>query len=384
MLTPLLLGNSQEIRVIREEIALAARTRAKVLILGETGTGKEVVARLVHEQSAHRACPFIPINCSGVPETLLESELFGHARGSFTGAVHDAPGLVQQAEGGTFFLDELGEMSPRMQTVLLRFVETGEVQRVGGGMIRVSVRLITATHRNLREEIAQGSFREDLFYRLNVIHIEVPPLRERGEDILQLLEHYFDEAAQTYSTARPTLSTAVAEMLLAYEWPGNVRELRNLTERLTLQQWQRTVTPDDLPSEIREAHAARLAQAAAALRADPAEGFAVDVPRHDERVHRITARLQAGEDFWTVVHQPYKARELSRADLIALIDMGLRETQGSYRALLDYFHLQPSDYKRLHAFLYQHRCNLPVAPYRKSRVLPASLRTASADRAAAS
>jgi DNA-binding NtrC family response regulator len=243
---------------------------------------------------------------------------------------------------------------------------------------------MTATHRNLRERIREGTFREDLFYRLNVIQIEVPPLRKRGDDILQLLEHYFSEAARASGSMPPKLSSAASEMLLAYEWPGNVRELRNLTERLSLQQWRRPIAPDDLPTEIREAHYARITQAAAALNAAPARGFASNAHRGGDRVHQITARLQAGEDFWNVVHKPYKAREISRADLIALIDMGLRETRGSYRALLEYFHLQPSDYKRLHAFLYQHRCNRPVAPYRKARLIDASLRESDAGRSAVS
>jgi DNA-binding NtrC family response regulator len=371
---PALLGNSPAIGVVREEIALAARTRAKVLIVGETGTGKELVARLVHQHSAERGHPFVPINCSGVPETLLESELFGHTRGSFTGATRDKAGLVQQADGGTLFLDELGEMSPRMQAVLLRFAETGEMQRLGGGSVRANVRLMTATHRNLRKDIADGTFREDLFYRLNVIQLEVPPLRKRGDDILLLLEHYLAQAAAASRTSVPTISTAAAEVLLAYEWPGNVRELRNVTERLALQAVDRPLTPDDLPVEIRHAHNARMAQAAAALTSDPAQGFAAEFPEQHDRVARIAARLRAGEDFWTVVQRPYKARDLNRADLIALIDMGLRETGGSYRALLEYFHLPPSEYKRFHAFLYQHRCNLPVAPYRKSRMLSAPVR----------
>jgi transcriptional regulator with PAS, ATPase and Fis domain len=174
---PLLLGESAAILSLRREIEAAARTDAKVLVLGETGSGKEVVARLIHEQSARVARAFVAVNCSGIPETLLESELFGHTRGSFTGAYRDKPGLVRQADRGTLFLDELGEMSLRMQAVLLRFAETGEIQTIGvdGVTGRSDVRLITATNRNLRERIEAGVFREDLYFRLNIIQIHVPP-----------------------------------------------------------------------------------------------------------------------------------------------------------------------------------------------------------------
>jgi sigma54-dependent transcription regulator len=179
------------------------------------------VARLIHTDSARRGRAFIAVNCSGIPETLLESELFGHVRGSFTGAFRDKTGLVQQADQGTLFLDEVGEMSLRMQAALLRFTETGEVQRVGGdsGVTRTDVRLIAATNRDLRAQITAGAFREDLFYRLNVIQIQVPPLRDRGEDILRLLEHYVDQAAQVHGFPPPRLTPDAAQLLLACAWP---------------------------------------------------------------------------------------------------------------------------------------------------------------------
>src|SRR5688572_30946106 len=183
---PLLLGSSPAMEALRVDIESAARTYAKVLITGETGVGKEVVARLIHAHSARSRQPFVAVNCSGIPETLLASELFGHMRGSFTGAYRDKIGLVRQADRGTLFLDELGEMSMAMQAVLLRFAETGEIQPVGMDTIagRTDVRLITATNRDLRAQIAAGAFREDLFYRLNVVHIAIPPLCERELDVL--------------------------------------------------------------------------------------------------------------------------------------------------------------------------------------------------------
>ena len=184
-----LLGDSETTIALRRSIDMAARSSAKVLILGETGVGKEVVARSIHDESARRGRPFVAVNCSGIPETLLESELFGHVRGSFTGAYRDKPGVIRQAHGGTLFLDELGEMSPRMQAVLLRFTESGEMHPVGADAPAPpsDVRLITATNRDLRAQIEGGTFRQDLYYRLNVIEIRVLPLRERRDDITVLL-----------------------------------------------------------------------------------------------------------------------------------------------------------------------------------------------------
>jgi DNA-binding NtrC family response regulator len=354
---------------LRSEIQAAARTDAKVLILGETGVGNEVVARLIHEQSSRRGRAFIAVNCSGIPETLLESELFGHTRGSFTGAYRDKRGLVQQADRGTLFLDELGEMSLRMQAVLLRFTETGEVQQVGADTPtgRTNVRLITATNRDLRQRIADGKFRDDLYYRLNVVQIQIPPLRARGADILLLFNHFLEGAAATHGLRVPVLATDAAQALAAYAWPGNVRELRNITERLVLQDRPEPLTPDDLPPEVLgvrtiAAPAASMVRAKAGVTGTTTPAT---VNGGSAIADRLIERMRLGEDFWTVVRQAFKARELTRADLTAIVDRGLRETRGSYRALLTLFHLPASDYKRFHAFLYQQQCNLPVAPYRK-------------------
>ncbi|HXH25210.1 MAG TPA: sigma-54 dependent transcriptional regulator [Vicinamibacterales bacterium] len=362
---PALIGESRVILALREEIVAAARTHAKVLIIGETGAGKEVAARLLHAHSARARRPFVAVNCGGIPDSLLESELFGHVRGSFTGADRDAPGLVRQADGGTLFLDELGEMSLRMQAVLLRFTETGEIQPVGGrgAAARADVRLVCATNRDLRRQVAAGAFREDLYFRLNVIQIRVPPLRERGTDVLLLLDYYLEALAHVYRMRPPALSPDAAQLLLAYAWPGNVRELRNVAERLVLRDPSRPIEPDDLPVEIRagaiEAEAPQLDTCAPPAGAGITAAF-VSTPIVDA----LWERMRQGEDFWTVVARPFKARELRRADLRALIDRGLRETRGSYRALLHAFNLPPSDYKRFHAFLYQQQCNLPVTLYR--------------------
>src|SRR5689334_18352430 len=233
---PLLLGDSAAMQQLRADIHSAARSDAKVLISGETGVGKEIAARLVHLHGARAAKRFLAINCAGIPDSLLESELFGHLRGSFTDAYRDKPGLAALADGGTLFLDELGEMSPRMQGVLLRFLETGEIHRLGADRIEqtVDVRVIAATNRNLRERVASGDFREDLFYRLNVAQVFVPPLRDRGDDVLLLFVHYFDGYCRAQKIATPPLAPGVIERLRSYPWPGNVRELKNLAERIAV------------------------------------------------------------------------------------------------------------------------------------------------------
>ena len=364
---PQMIGESAAMATLRTQIAAAARTSAKVLILGETGVGKEIAARQLHDQSIYRMKPFVAVNCSGVPETLLESELFGHTRGSFTGAYRDKPGFIRQASGGTLFLDELGEMSLRMQGVLLRFTETGEVQPVGADTPtqHVKVRLITATNRDLREQIAAGTFREDLFYRLNVIQLHIPPLRERRDDVPLLLQHYLERAAATFNVAVPELTSDASQLLVAYGWPGNIRELRNVAERLALRDARRALTGDDLPIELRGTSAPKVATTVPTPMSKSQDSPLPVQPAISRAADELWHRMANGEDFWTVVHKAYKARELARQDLASLIDRGLQETRGSYRALLKVFHLPSTDYKRFHAFLYQQRCNLPVASYRR-------------------
>jgi DNA-binding NtrC family response regulator len=369
-----LLGESTAINTVRLAIESAARTQAKVLILGETGVGKEVVARLVHNGSARHRRAFVPVNCSGIPETLLASELFGHAKGSFTGAYRDKVGLVRQADGGTLFLDELGEMSLPMQAMLLRFTETGEIQPVGVDrpIGHTNVRLITATNRDLRTQIQKGEFREDLYYRLNVIQIVVPPLRERGDDVMLLFQHYLEQAAASHNAATPEVTPDAAQLLLAYQWPGNVRELRNVTERMVLQDLRRPITPDDLPYDILSRLSTSIPErprtdaAPAVTRPLPAGVTAIAPPVVNGVVERVWEQLMNGEEFWTAVQRPFRAHELTRADLAALVDRGLQCTHGSYRALVRLFNMPSVDYKRFHAFLYQQNCNLPVGPYRNA------------------
>jgi two-component system response regulator PilR (NtrC family) len=229
---PVLLGASPAMQALKELIARVARSQAPVHIAGESGTGKELVARLIHANGARRDGPFVPVNCGAIPSELMESELFGHKRGSFTGAVADKKGLVQSAEGGTLFLDEVADLPLHMQVKLLRVIQEKAVRPVGEQREQpVDVRILSATHRNLAELVAAGRFREDLYYRINVIEMRVPPLRERVEDIPELAARIMQRIAARLGTAPPRLSEAALAALAAYPFPGNVRELENVLER---------------------------------------------------------------------------------------------------------------------------------------------------------
>jgi transcriptional regulator with GAF, ATPase, and Fis domain len=230
-----LLGRSPGMRMVSEQVQLVAPTTAAVLISGESGTGKEVVARALHDQSPRRDRPFIKVNCGAVPESLFESEFFGHAKGAFTGALKDKPGRFELANGGTLLLDELGEVPLPMQAKLLRVLQEQEVERVGETRARpLDVRLLAATNRNLRKEVADGRFRLDLYYRLSVFPIEIPPLRERKDDIVELTTHFAAQSARRLGQPPPRISRASLDMLLGYDWPGNVRELQNVVERAVI------------------------------------------------------------------------------------------------------------------------------------------------------
>jgi len=231
----LLLGESMAMRRIREQIRLCASTPGRVLITGETGTGKEVVARSIHAQSERRAGQWVAVNCAAVPGELIESELFGHEKGAFTGALRTRRGKFEQADGGTLFLDEIGDMPPHMQAKLLRVLEEGEVERVGGDRrLRVDVRVLSATNRDLRADIAVGRFREDLFHRLNVVPIHIPPLRERRDDVPVMAAHFVDTLSKLAGLRAVTLEAPLMARLQRHRWPGNVRELRNTVERLLI------------------------------------------------------------------------------------------------------------------------------------------------------
>ncbi|MDJ0850645.1 MAG: sigma-54 dependent transcriptional regulator [Myxococcota bacterium] len=244
-----LLGVSSAIRKVTEEIALVAPSRVPVLILGETGTGKELVARAIHEQSPRAERAFVAVNCGAIPESLLETELFGHCRGAFTGSISDRKGLFEKADGGTLFLDEIAEMSPALQVKLLRVLETGEVRPIGSNeSVTVDVRIVSATHRDLEAGIEDGSFRQDLFYRLNTLTCSVPPLRRRRVDIPFLAQHFAEEFGRENAT-RISLGEDFLDSLSKRDFPGNVRELRNAVERaIALATPGKTLTAEDLPT----------------------------------------------------------------------------------------------------------------------------------------
>ncbi|MEW6163004.1 MAG: sigma-54 dependent transcriptional regulator [Nitrospirota bacterium] len=242
-----LIGNSQKMELLKGQTNMAAQSNSRVLIIGESGSGKELVARLLHENSRRAEKPFVEVNCAAIPQELIESELFGHEKGSFTGAFERKKGKFELADGGTLFLDEVGDMSLSAQSKVLRIIETQEFQRVGGSKnIKVDVRIIAATNKDLKEEVRKGNFREDLLYRLNVIPIVVPPLRERKEDIPALVEYFLENFASEYGKRPKKITPEALKMLEAYDWPGNIRELRNVIERLVIMTSSDTIASKNL------------------------------------------------------------------------------------------------------------------------------------------
>lgn len=242
-----IVGSSYAIRAVTEKIALVAKTPARVLVTGENGTGKELVARAIHAQSTRAKAPFVEVNCAAIPSELIESELFGHMKGSFTGAVADRPGKFEQADRGTLFLDEIGDMSLAAQAKVLRVLQDGVVTRIGGNKpLQVDVRVLAATNKNVTDEIAAGRFREDLYYRLNVVPIHVPPLRERREDIPSLIGHFAAQLTGPGGLAPRAIGDDAVTRLTHLDWPGNVRELRNTIERLLILSPEPRVGADDV------------------------------------------------------------------------------------------------------------------------------------------
>jgi DNA-binding NtrC family response regulator len=246
-------GQSPLLLALLRAAQLVAATTATTLITGESGSGKELLARMIHQQSRRADAPLVVVNCAALPEALLESELFGHRRGAFSGAVSDSLGRVAAADGGTLFMDEIGELPLPIQAKLLRLLEAGEIQRLGVTQpMRVDVRIIAATHQPLEELVEQGRFRDDLYHRLLVVPLELPPLRERREDIPLLLEHFARLASQLHQRPEITFSRDALRLLRAAPWRGNVRELRHLVERLTILCAERLIEPRHLPADLRE------------------------------------------------------------------------------------------------------------------------------------
>jgi len=327
-----------------------AAVHAKVLVTGESGVGKDLIARYIHAHSPRARAPFVAVNCAGLSETLLESELFGHVRGSYTNAHCDTMGRLQLANHGTIFLDEVGEMSPRMQALLLRFLENGEIQRVGSDSVvaRVDVRIVAATNRDLTKMVADGQFREDLLYRIKVVHLHVPPLRERPDDIPALVQH-----ALGRSGGGCVLTPEAMDALQRYTWPGNVRELHNVIEQIISFAGNAAVTVDDLPRSVMTA----------------APGT---VTRTRERRRQVSddiydALVSREYDFWHHLQTLFMNRDVTRHDLREVVRRGLQVTAGSYRGLVVLFHIDPLDYKRFLNFLSTHDCRVDFREFRAMR-----------------
>jgi transcriptional regulator with PAS, ATPase and Fis domain len=360
-----MIGSSPAITELKAEIERVARSDAKVLITGESGAGKEVVARAINSASPRASQPFVPVNCAGIPETLLESELFGHVKGSFTGAYRDKPGKLEMSDNGTIFLDEIGEMTLRMQGLLLRFLETGEIQKVGAERVTrvTNVRVLTATNRSLRDLINQGLFREDLYYRINVIHIIVPPLRERRDDIPQLIEHFLDRFTNramttnghsngngNHFTVVKGISPEAMQALSSYSWPGNVRQVENVIERLVVTGRHEQLQVSDLPPEIRTP-----LQRTSRPQKERRRTVADDL---------FSKLVEERESFWTAVYPLFMSREITKGNMRDLIHRGLAEARGNYKIVLRLFNMEPTDYKRFLNFLRKHDCQLPFKEYR--------------------
>jgi DNA-binding NtrC family response regulator len=330
----------------------AAGSDGKVLLTGESGVGKDLIARRIHSRSRRANQPYVPVNCAGLTESLLESELFGHVKGSFTGAYRDKAGKLQAAHGGTIFLDEVGEMSLRMQAMLLRFLENGEIQAVGADarVTTVNVRVIAATNRNLPELIAAGQFREDLLYRLRVIHIEVPPLRDRRDEIPVLVAHFVE---RTGRNARFTEEALLC--LRRHRWPGNVRELQNVVEQSMWLAQGEVVDVPHLPEAVRV----------------PAQSV---LPMRERRTQvsdeLYTALVHGGYSFWDHIYPLFLSRDITRHDMRELVRRGLSTTRGNYRALLKLFGMSSQDYKRFLNFLAAHQCGADFREFRHGTVQP--------------
>jgi len=323
----------------------AAASDAKVLLTGESGVGKDIIAHVIHAHSERAGGPFIAVNCAGLTESLLESELFGHEKGSFTGAYRERRGTLEMAHGGTLFLDEVGEMSLRMQALLLRFLESGELQRVGASerCERADVRGIAPTNRNLAERVSTGEFREDLLYRLRVIHIQVPPLRDRRDDIRPLVAHFA-------AARKPPMefTEAALELMEKYRWPGNVRELQNIVEQACWQTPSSTVDVGHLPACVHLTDTLRQQR-----------------ERRRQVADDLYEALATGAyTFWEHVHPFFLSRDITRHDIRELVRRGLRTTRGSYRGLLPLFGMQPQDYQRFHNFLAAHDCKVGFREFR--------------------
>jgi len=362
------IGISAAAQTLRSELADAAGSDAKVLLTGESGVGKEVASRAIHELSRRARLPFVAINCVGIPESLLESELFGHVRGSFTGAFRDRAGLLERAHRGTLLMDEVCEMGARMQGLLLRFLETGDVQPVGSDRTPagLDVRIIAATNRNPLEMVRHRSFREDLYYRLNVIDIWIPPLRQRLEDVPILFDHFLRLFTARRGVAMPVLTPDAAAWMTNYDWPGNVRQLRNTVERIVARGALTHITAEHLATRMESPIGLETPALPAGTGAGAgARGLPLAIATGTSVADAVYDRMvKHRESFWSAVHAAYMVRDLTRKDVRAIITRGLQETAGNYKMLVELFNMDRGDYKRFLNFLRKHNCQLPFADFR--------------------
>ncbi len=343
-----IVGESAAIRHVRELSRKVAAGNAKVLITGESGVGKDLIARDIHANSPRTLRPFVAVNCGSLSDTLLESELFGHVKGSFTGAYRDKIGRIQLAHLGTIFLDEIGEMTTRMQSLLLRFLDNGEIQPVGSDRVaaKVDVRVLAATNRDLQDLVLSGKFREDLLYRIKVVHIHVPPLRERIEDISLLVEHMVRRVGRPVHFTEEALGA-----LRDYHWPGNIRELHSVVEQVSWLADGELIGPDQLPSYL-------LARAPRDMRR----------PNRDQPTEELFSALVSGQQtFWRDVYQPFLSRDLTRNELRQLVHRALALAGGNYRGTLKLLGIDQGDYKRFLNFLKAHHCVVDFRQYRPGR-----------------
>jgi DNA-binding NtrC family response regulator len=348
---PEIVGQTESIRKLRERIASVGASPLDVLIWGESGTGKELVARALHCTSARSKKSFLPVDCGSLSDSLVESEFFGYRKGAFTGATEDRKGLMETADGGTLFLDEVANLPVRLQVKLLRVLQEREVRRVGDPVARkINIRVIAATNRDLQEEVRQGTFREDLYYRLKVTEIQVPPLRERLEDIPLLLDEYLGQEAQKSSKAMKSFSPRALELLKRYRYPGNVRELINATVSGYYAAPGNVIEVEHLPGEIR--------------RERVAEPQALQVEVHSSQIYKS---IRAGKgSFDDMLRTPFKNRKLAREVVLGVIQQALRETQGRYREALGLLGVPEKDYYSTMSFLKRHGCCADFRPFRSA------------------
>jgi transcriptional regulator with PAS, ATPase and Fis domain len=322
-----MIGKSELMLRLLEKVRTAARVSGSVLVSGETGTGKELVARAIHEHSDRRHGRFVAVDCGALPEELIESELFGYRRGAFTTAMTDKPGLFEEANGGTLFLDEIANTSRRFQAKLLRVLQDKQIRRLGDVVSRkLDIRVVAATNCDLSALVRKADFREDLFYRLTVFSIQVPPLRKRLEDVPLLVEHML--------RGRKGISDDAVTKLQSYKYPGNVRELENLVEAALYTAQGSVIKAEDITLPV------------------------------EAQLKDVFEELMV-EDFWESVAKPYGERLITKSHVEQLIRKGLTQTGGSYRKLVHLFRMPESDYKRFMDFLRRHHCKVDFRPYRK-------------------